>query len=944
MIVDPAVIPGLLLLGAELAVLAGLGYVVVRVALRQDDELSALAQGLVVGPALWGIVVNFVMYAVPGLTGAAVGWVLMLGLAGGLAWRSPGRLPVSARVLAKFVGAVAVLGYAALASRQLLSISDPQITLGLAASIRAGTFPVATPWHPEATGVYHYGASLLTGLLAPPAGPDLAFVWELVGAYAWVSFALVIATALRLRGSWPTTLVLAPLLLSYGLHTAVWDNPDVTVRILRLPVPTGWPAAGLRTALADIYWAPVEHLGWLPNLWRPPFPMGYGVMFVVIAHAARSESPTWLGSLTLAGLVGFLSLLVTTLTPVVATLWAGLEIVRLIRPRRASSAMLAAGLRSGTGLALGGLLLLTGGGALSGVVGGGASTGLTWGAGIDDKHWPVVGSVETLAGGVGVLSLGPLAVAGLAAVLARRDRLVLALAAGAGLLSLVWLALDYPVRPQDLHRFAGLARNLAVLALLVALSARLAEVQIPRRRYAVGALLVCLVIWPTIAAPAKSAGVALSHGIQLANADRAWRAALAQDDSAAPRRYRMPSISDRVAAGIRDHTETDARVLDPTPGLSVPLNTGRPTNSGFVGVVQLSRRQGPEYLDARHYLEPAAFRRLGLGYVYAPAGWIATLPAQAQGWLADRRMFDLLVRDGDEALYRVLPAFLALDTSPHPESFEALRAAVPPIPTVYLPGHLQSDYWTQVRLLAVASALPQARLVGTLRPERLHLWTAAPWQIEDLGGNGPDLVALPLLPEAWVYPPADWREVWRNSRERIVVYAPNSAAAPQADSEPPVVRVRLANIHTSEARLEFTATIEADALVEWSGQDWVLGPTDASSLGIPALSQEGGLQDSQWFAGQAAAGAPTTTRTYVFDASVSRLAVHTAGDAYATVQSSAREPAEGAWMLALRLTRPGDSGLPDIAAIVPVLRFAVAPDGTVSSPQIYEASDGWRPS
>ena len=87
MIIDPGVLPGLVLLAAELAVLAAVGYVVVRVALRQDDELSALAQGMVVGPALWGIVVNFVMYAVPGLAGAAVGWVLVLGITGVLAWR-----------------------------------------------------------------------------------------------------------------------------------------------------------------------------------------------------------------------------------------------------------------------------------------------------------------------------------------------------------------------------------------------------------------------------------------------------------------------------------------------------------------------------------------------------------------------------------------------------------------------------------------------------------------------------------------------------------------------------------------------------------------------------------------------------------------------------------------------------------------------------------------
>jgi len=73
LIVDPAIVPGLLLLAAKLAALAAVGYVVVRAALRQSDERMALAQGLVVGPALWGLTTNFVLYAVPGLAGAAVG-------------------------------------------------------------------------------------------------------------------------------------------------------------------------------------------------------------------------------------------------------------------------------------------------------------------------------------------------------------------------------------------------------------------------------------------------------------------------------------------------------------------------------------------------------------------------------------------------------------------------------------------------------------------------------------------------------------------------------------------------------------------------------------------------------------------------------------------------------------------------------------------------------
>ena len=123
MTVDPAVIPGLLLLAAELGVLAAVGYVVVRVALRQNDERVALAQGLVVGLALWGLITNFVLYAVPGMAGAAVGWGVTLVLGGVLAWRAPHSIWPHPRVAAGFMGAVLALFWMALASRQLLNDS-----------------------------------------------------------------------------------------------------------------------------------------------------------------------------------------------------------------------------------------------------------------------------------------------------------------------------------------------------------------------------------------------------------------------------------------------------------------------------------------------------------------------------------------------------------------------------------------------------------------------------------------------------------------------------------------------------------------------------------------------------------------------------------------------------------------------------------------------------
>ena len=129
----------------------------------------------------------------------------------------------------------------------------------------------------------------------------------------------------------------------------------------------------------------------------------------------------------------------------------------------------------------------------------------------------MLGVFEALPGGVGLLALGPVAVGALAAVLAWRDRLVLALAVGVVLLVLAWLVLRYQPQPDDFNRLTGHARNFALVALLLALSGRLAGLR-PRWRYAVGALLVGLVIWPTSVRPARNLGVALGQGIEVANA------------------------------------------------------------------------------------------------------------------------------------------------------------------------------------------------------------------------------------------------------------------------------------------------------------------------------------------------------------------------------------------------------------------------------------------
>ena len=125
----------MLILALELLALAAVGFVVARVALGQRYAPLALAQGLLIGPALWGLIVNFIMFLLPGMAGAIAAWVVILGIGAGLAWRAPSELRLSARTAAVFVAAALALLWLALAGRQLLSLADEEIHLGLAASI-----------------------------------------------------------------------------------------------------------------------------------------------------------------------------------------------------------------------------------------------------------------------------------------------------------------------------------------------------------------------------------------------------------------------------------------------------------------------------------------------------------------------------------------------------------------------------------------------------------------------------------------------------------------------------------------------------------------------------------------------------------------------------------------------------------------------------------------
>jgi len=271
MTVDPGVVPGLLLLAAKLLTLAGVGYVMARVVLRQTDDGMALAQGLVIGPALWGLLVNFMLPVLPGRSGALAGWIVILVVGIGLACRTPRALRLSPRRCVGFAAAALAVFWAALAVRQMLPLPD-MIHVALAASIQAGGSPSEMPWNPGLSVPYHYGPQLLTGLLAPPVGPDLAFTIEVLGAFVWMALAMIVGTALLSRGGWTSLLVLTPLLITTGAWTLIgfdvlpaesggsYDVRDVLAAVADdgvLLEPHPFWGANLVTALASFGGRPV---------------------------------------------------------------------------------------------------------------------------------------------------------------------------------------------------------------------------------------------------------------------------------------------------------------------------------------------------------------------------------------------------------------------------------------------------------------------------------------------------------------------------------------------------------------------------------------------------------------------------------------------------------------------------------------------------------------
>ena len=981
MTVDPVqYIPGLLLLALELLALAAVGYVVARVALRQTDDRMALAQGLVIGPALWGLIVNFVLHVTPGRAGALVSWAVLLALAAGLVWHGPQLPRPRLRTVMVFTAAALPLFCTMLAARQLMQIADPAIHLGPAAFAQAGGWPLIIPWVPDQPLTYHYGVDLLIGLLAPPDGPDLPFTTELLGAYIWTGFALVIAAQLWRRGGWVSLLVLVPLVLTPGAWTLVGfiiPPPD----ILQIPVPTGLPSVGLRASLAGLFWPDVS-LQWQtefeaapPNIWKPPFVLAYALAFIVLEWAASRRRRSWSAVLTLAALVGFLGLLSEEVALLTVALWGGLETIRIIpmprlppvhtRLRRLPiwralqlspvpsverigrslhSPVLQAGraqgshflgwhamLHAAAGPALAAFLLAAGGGPVSVLLSGG-SLGASLGWLEDPANRLPFGTLLTQSpGGIGFLGLGVVPVSAAALLLAARQRLVLALVAGSGVFMFAALRLQYQVFQFDVTRMDGHARNFALLALLVALGSRLAAIS-PRWRFAAGTLVLVLITWPTIAAPVRTLGLASLGGIELTNHHPVSEGQEFESDSertpVGMGRYRYEYVvSDPVARYIQRFTAVDARILSPHP-LAMTATTGRPNASGFAGYIHLLPRTGPEYEDAVRYLEPAAIRRLGINYVHAPDQWVDDLPDRAQRWLRNPHLFELLIRGDTDAFYRILPTFLRLDPTPVPQSYEALRRVVPTFASVYVPA--VTHPLTAIR---IASVLAHGRLLGEVTSSEIYLLTAIP--TESISGRYPDVGVLPRN-HIFGFTVHEFPPIWWDHES--VAYATNPFIAPATDPPPrpkETFFVRLSDVRVKVDYVAFTATFTDHAPEQWTGQDWLMIEVEDTPWTLPTSFEADGHTHvgTLWFAGQIVPSGGTATYAYEFDANARRLTVQGSDGEFAVLPSSGDRLVAGTYVLAVRLRREYLE-----AAVIPVLKVVVSADGNVT----YKVSEGER--
>ena len=366
--------------------------------------------------------------------------------------------------------------------------------------------------------------------------------------------------------------------------------------------------------------------------------------------------------------------------------------------------------------------------------------------------------------------------------------------------------------------------------------------------------------------------------------------------------------------------------------MQMTFATGRPNASGFAGLVYSSPGEGPEYQDVRSFLEPAAFRRLGFEYVHATDSWVESLPEDAVSWLNDPNLFELLIRNGSESLYRVLPQFLALDPPPTPASHEALRRAVPTSATVFLPAVFDSKSFNRT-----AWVLSHARQFGAT-PYGRSMHIRSSWPVDPLGDLAPDLVVTSANFVPLMIPHASRQPIWWN--DQTAVYALDGAVDPIRHpppwAEPLPFSVQVSDVSDADGRIAFTATFDDRAPGQWTSQDWVLIPTEAPPWDIPTqLLTDGTPLPDMWFVSYLNPGRGSSVFSYEFDFREPNLAVQRERGVFKSLDRSEGVLDSDSYVLAVRLRHENQPNQWRDAAIIPVLRVRVSETGQVSY-QVYE--------
>ena len=896
----------------QLLVLAAAAAGIIRSVWPAVAPQTATAAGLLAGPALFGAAAALGMYLVPGPPGVVVGWVTVLGAALGFCRRDrrllSTLLPGRGRTVLWLVAFMI-----ALSARQQYWIPDAMVHAPLSASLMAGVFPPRFPWSPDVPAIYHFLPELVIGAFNLGLGPGLVLTTELVGAFVAAALAmLVVAVAAEHRAHRLAMALMLPMLLSPGLWTLVLFTERPAAALLAIPV--GLPEAGLRAALGSVYvpdlasaaTAPIQAAP--PNIINPHFIWSYGLAITIALLATAQARHRAAGAAVGALLLSALSAIDETIFVAVLSALGGYAAFSVLRDRhrwRCQIPLLLA-LVCGSGLAL------VQGGVLTDLLFHAPPTAEVLGLHSPTAELAWLGEVLAVGGGLGVVSLGTLAVLLLgagAAYLARSVVLAIVVAMGMALFA-GFVLVHFPASPQDIARLEGHALNLGMIALAIGLAVGTARLRNRGVLYGGTLLFAGLVLWPTVADSVGRIAEAVADGPRLYVA------------GTRPVEH-TPSFSTRsqLDAEIADHRSLleavsaivgpDDRILTARPKL-ISAGTGRPTPLGYAEWPHYVALSGPEYQDAVRFLDGAALRELGIDYVHANATMLGGMSEEARRRLASPTEFRLVHESPapkTDALYAVVPQS-QVSEAPAPLSFRSLA---------------QLAEGRRVLISSATHPLVRLPLYYTLRTNE-HLYGR--WddpahfrrdvRIHPPTGATVDLIALPdsLYPSP--LDPVHRIPVW--SAERVQVFDLTSKVSGQA--APPPIRVAGRSL-LDPSGIQITSRPRWPE--SWTGTDWVLYREVEPGTGIPAILEPG----RRWFPGLLAPQHPEQRIAVRFNAARGQLEQRSGNDGWIGLGESAGTLPPDAHVLTLRFSAQGEP-----VFFVPIAVIAL--DGEQPHDRVFE--------